>query len=211
MTEASGAERRRHFRVQDQVLLDYDVVSDAEMRGALRHIALVDSAELCATTTLRRLETELQEALEVLQKGDKDLARCLDLLNNKLNTMTGLIPSATNIDPALANREVRNCSLSASGIAFASREELQPGSNLCLRMVVLPNYHHIIAYGEIVRVTTVEDPTDGFTHIISVRFEHILDRYREILARRALQREIEDLRIKRLDAELEQTDKSGTG
>ncbi len=211
MTEASGAERRRHFRVQDQILLDYDVVSDAEMRGALRHIALVDSAELCATTTLRRLETELQEALEVVQKQDKDLARCLDLLNNKINTLIGLVPAAIEIDPALANREVRDCSLSASGIAFASREELQRGVNLCLRMVVLPNYHHVIAYGEIVRVTVVDDPTDGFTHIISVHFEHILDRYREILARRALQREIEDLRIKRRDSDVEPADQSNTG
>ncbi len=206
MTEKSGSERRKHFRVQDQILLDYEVVSDAEMRGALRNIALVDSAELCATTTLRRLETELQEALEVVQKEDKELARCLDLINNKINTITSLIPSAIKIDPALAKREARSCSLSASGIAFASREAVELGVNLCLRMVVLPNYHHVMAYGEVVRVTEVENPDDGFTHIIGVRFEHILDRYREILARRALQREIEDLRIKRREAELEQSE-----
>ena len=64
-------------------------------------------------------------------------------------------------------------------------------------MVILPNYHHVVAYAEIVRVTEIDEPTDGFTHVIGVHFVHILDRYREILARRALQREIEDLRAER--------------
>ena len=197
LNDKSGAERRRDFRVQDQILLDYEIVSDVEMRGALSNIVLVDSAELNATTTLRRLETDLQDSLEALQKNDKDLARCLDLINNKINTLVSLIPSVQDIDPALKQRETRECSLSASGVAFASREALPMGTNLCLRMVVLPNYHHIVAYGEVIRVTEMHEPTDGFTHIIGVRFVHILDRYREILARRALQREIEDLRIRR--------------
>ncbi len=211
MTEKTGAERRRDFRVQDQILLDYEVVSDAEMRGALSNIVLVDSAELNATTTLRRLETDLQDALETLQKNDKDLARGLDLLNNKINTLATLIPAAAKIDPSLQQREARNCSLSASGIAFASRESVPVGSNLCLRMVVLPNYHHVMAYGEVLRTTDMEEPSDGFSHVIGVRFVHILDRYREILARRALQREIEDLRVKRRQAEGLSEQTSATG
>lgn len=197
LNDQSGAERRRDFRVQDQILLDYEIVSDTEMRGALSNIVLVDSAELNATTTLRRLETDLQDSLEALQKNDKDLARCLDLINNKINTLASLIPSVRDLDPALKQREARDCSLSASGVAFASRETLPHGTNLCLRMVVLPNYHHVMAYGEVIRVTDMQEPADGFTHVIGVRFVHILDRYREILARRALQREIEDLRIRR--------------
>ena len=211
LNDKSGAERRRDFRVQDQILLDYEIVSDAEMRGALSNIVLVDSAELNATTTLRRLETDLQDALEVLQKNDKDLARCLDLLNNKINTLVSLIPSAKKTDRALEQREARNCSLSASGIAFTSRESVPMGANLCLRMVVLPNYHHIMAYGEVLRVSDMEEPVDGFTHVVGVRFVHILDRYREILARRALQREIEDLRIRRRQEEGQNDHQSVTG
>ncbi|MEM7081972.1 MAG: PilZ domain-containing protein [Pseudomonadota bacterium] len=195
------ANRRQDFRVEDQILLDYEIVTETEMRGGLRNIVLVDSAELNATTTLRRLETDIQDALATIQKTDKDLSRCLDLLNNKLNTIASLVPMAVEIDAALKRREVRTCSLSASGIAFSCRRALEVGSNLCLRMVVLPNYHHVMAYGEIIRVTEMQEPVDGFTHVIGVRFVHILDRYREVLARRALQREIEDLRIKRLDSE----------
>lgn len=206
-----GAERRKNFRVQDQVLLDYKLVSDVEMRGALRHIVLVDSAELSAATTLRRLETDLQTTLYALQKTDKELARCLDLLNNKINTLAGLVPAAIKLDAALEKRDVCDCSLSATGIGFACREPLPEGANICLRMVILPNYHHVVAYGEIVRVTEIENPTDEFTHLIGVHFVHILDRYREILARRALQREIEDLRVKRLEDRAGPLDGANTG
>ena len=209
--EDEGAERRKNFRVQDQVLLDYQVVSDAEMRGALKHIALVDSAELTSTTTLRRLETELQTMLSVLQKKDKELARCLDLLNNKINSLTTLIPEATRIDPALMQREVCDCSLSSSGIAFTCRESLPEGANIRLRMVILPNYHHIITYGEVIRVTEMDESVGGFSHVIGVKFVHILDRYREVLARRAMQREIEDLRIKRMDTEANSTQTAEAG
>ena len=54
MKNKGGAERRKTFRVQDQIMLDYQVISDTEMRGALRNLVLVDSAQLNATTTLRR-------------------------------------------------------------------------------------------------------------------------------------------------------------
>ena len=101
MKNKGGAERRKTFRVQDQIMLDYQVISDTEMRGALRNLVLVDSAQLNATTTLRRLETDLQSALAALQKNDKELARTLDLLNNKINTIAGLIPDAFRLDPAL--------------------------------------------------------------------------------------------------------------
>lgn len=208
MSEQNGAERRKDFRVQDQVLLDYQIVSDSEMRGALRNIVLVDSASLNATTTLRRLETEFQSSLEGVRKDHQDIANCLDLINNKINALSGLIPEAVDTDPTLKLREARSCSLSASGIAFANQEALPMGANVCLRMVVLPNYHHIIAYGEVIRVTSMEEPEGDFTHVIGVRFEHILDRYREILARRALQREIEDLRLKRREQAAESDDQS---
>ncbi|MFK8029935.1 MAG: PilZ domain-containing protein [Gammaproteobacteria bacterium] len=211
MSEKTGAERRQDFRVQDQILLDYEVVSDTEMRGALKNIVLVDSAEMNATTTLRRLESDFQGALDVLQKNDKDLAKCLDLINNKLNTLTSLVPAAVEVDTAIKTREVRNCSLSASGIAFACKEQIPMGTNLCLRMVVLPNYHHVVAYGQVIRVTDIEDAYDGYSHIIGVHFEHILDRYREVLARRALQREIEDLRLKRREQAAEEENRSVTG
>lgn len=206
MKETGGAERRKTFRVQDQIMLDYEVVSETEMRGALRNITLVDSGSLNASTTLRRLESDLQRALAALQKTDKELARTLDLLNNKINTIAGLVPDAVKLDPALEKRDVCECSLSASGLAFTCKESFEAGTKLRLRMVILPNYHHVVAYAEVVRSTDMEEPRDGFTQIVAVHFVHILDRYREILARRALQREIEDLRAERQRTEKEMSE-----
>ena len=152
---------------------------------------------------LDRAFNAVESALATLQKSDKELARTLDLLNNKINTVAGLVPDAMKLDPALAKRDVCECSLSSSGIAFTCREKLTLGDKLQLRMVVLPNYNHVVAYGEVVRVSEMDEPLDGFSHVIGVHFVHILDRYREILARRALQREIEDLRAERQKAERE--------
>lgn len=197
----SGIERRRHFRVQDQILVDYDIVTDAEVRGAARKLQVVDPAELSATTTLRRLETELQTALGRLSNRHGEIIRCLDLLNSKVNTLASMIPAVGKQDQDLLSRDVCDCSLSSSGIAFTSREALPLDARLRLRLVVLPDYFHVTAYGEVVRVTPISDPDDGFTHVIGVNFLHILDRYREALARRSLQREIEDRRDARLRRE----------
>lgn len=197
----SGIERRRHFRVQDQILVDYDIVTDAEVRGAAKQLQVVDPAELSATTTLRRLETELQTALSRLSNRHGEIIRCLDLLNSKVNTLASLVPATGKQDEDLLTRDVCDCSLSSSGIAFTCREALPLDTRLRLRLVILPDYFHVTAYGEVVRVTPIKAPEDGFTHVIGVNFLHILDRYREALARRSLQREIEDRRDARLRRE----------
>lgn len=191
-------ERRRHFRVQDQILLDYQIVTEADVRGAVRHFELVDPTELSVTTSLRRLEIELQSALGKLSNKHGELMRCLDLLNSKINALAAVMPAASKQDQALLNRDVCDCSLSASGVAFTCREALPLDAKVRLRMVVLPDYFHVTAYGEVVRVTDIADPEDGFTHVVGVHFLHILDRYRDALARRSLQREIEDRRDQRL-------------
>lgn len=174
--------------------MDYELVSDAEVRGAAAKMQVVDPTELSATTTLRRLEMELQSALSMLSNRHGEIIRCLDLLNSKVNTLASMIPASGKQDLELQSRDVCDCSLSSSGIAFTAREALPLDSRIRLRMVVLPDYFHVTAYGEIVRVTPIDNPDDGFTHVIGVNFLHILDRYREALARRSLQREIEDRR-----------------
>lgn len=195
-------ERRRHFRVQDQILVDYDVVTDAEVRGASSNMSLIDPAELSATTTLRRLETELQTALGALSNRHGEIIRCLDLLNSKVNTLAAMLPASGRQDQDLLSRDVCDCSLSSSGVAFTCREALPLDARLRLRLVILPDYFHITAYGEVVRVTPIDSPENGFTHVVGVNFLHILDRYREALARRSLQREIEDRRDQRQREEL---------
>ncbi|MEO1573667.1 MAG: PilZ domain-containing protein, partial [Pseudomonadota bacterium] len=174
---------------------------DAEVRGAARKMQVVDPAELSATTTLRRLEMELQTALSRLSNRHGEIIRCLDLLNSKVNTLAGMIPALGKQDQDLLSRDVCDCSLSSSGIAFTAREALPLDARLRLRLVILPDYFHVTAYGEVVRVTPISDPDDGFTHVIGVNFLHILDRYREALARRSLQREIEDRRDARMRRE----------
>ena len=202
----SSNERRRHFRVQDQVLVDYELVTDAEVRAAAHQMQVVDPAELSATTTLRRLEIELQTALSRLSNRHGEIIRCLDLLNSKVNTLAGMIPATGKQDQELALRDVCDCSLSSSGIAFTARQSLPLDTRLRLRLVILPDYFHVTAYGEVVRVTPIEKPEDGFSHVIGVNFLHILDRYREALARRSLQREIEDRRDARLRREQSRDD-----
>ncbi len=198
---SSNHERRRHFRVQDQILVDYETVTEAEARGAASHMELVDPTELSATTSLRRLEVELQEALGRLSNRHGELIRCLDLLNSKVNTIASQLSLSSKQDQEILSRDVCDCSLSSSGIAFTCREALPLGSHLRLRLVILPDYFHVTGFGELVRVTPINDPENGFSHVIGVNFEHILDRYREALARRSLQREIEDRRDARIRSE----------
>ena len=132
-----NSDRRRHFRVQDQILVDYDIVTDAEVRGASHQLELVDPTELSATTTLRRLEAELQTALSRLSNRHGEVIRCLDLLNNKVNTVAALLTPTSKLDEELLQRDVCDCSLSSSGVAFTCREELPLDARVRLRLVIL--------------------------------------------------------------------------
>ena len=198
---STNSERRRHFRVQDQILIDYETITDAEVRGAAKHMSLVDPAELSATTSLRRLEADLQAALGSLSNRHGGLIRCLDLLNSKVNIIASQLQLTGKQDLDILNRDVCDCSLSSSGVAFTCREQIPLDTRLRLRMVILPDYFHVTALGEVVRVTPIREPENEFTHVIGVSFMHILDRYREALARRSLQREIEDRRDARVRSE----------
>ncbi len=197
----NGADRRDYFRVEDKVYLDYEIISDEKMRVGVQELARGRSAELGISAALLRMESQLTQTLTVVEQRDKNTARALGLINNKINALVSLMPVLQDNDNNLLKKPVRRCNLSASGLAFPADEALRAGDKMMLRMVLPPAYYYIVAYAEVIRCDRTGAVKDGGSHRVAVRFTFLLDRYREMLIRHSFMKEKQALRERRLARE----------
>lgn len=128
-------ERRRYFRVMDQVGLRVSLVADS---------ALSEDGEKPIQTPEQRLvkvNSAINKHLSALKKRDETLATLLGLLNHKMDLLvTGLeknVPGDT-IGESLAFK-VCEVNLSACGIAFPYAKELQKAQSLSVHIKLFPS------------------------------------------------------------------------
>lgn len=196
-------ERRNYFRVDDCVLLHYRQVSDAEMQEGIGQLKQEGFAHEGMASMLVAMESRLTGLFSTLRETAPQAAECFELLNNKLNSVIDFLPVFKNPEDKLLNQPPRQCNLSASGIAFVNEEMLEQDTKLLLRLVLPPDYTYLSAYARVVRCEPLPKPVEDYRYTVAVEFVFLLERNREALIKKVMQRQSHTLRLRRelLDAE----------
>ena len=197
-------ERRTYFRVEDEIIFDYAVVSqdDLDLARARREDTATAGERLNAF--LLQTQAELDLALGKVRTSSPAAATCMTLLNRKLNAIAGLLPLSVEGKDGLLEQPMTRCNLSASGIAFEGDGALAPGTLVKMRLIIPPSYELAVVLGEVSRCEVLDDQPGRYS--LAIDFHFMTDECKEILISNSLRKEAALLRArrKRDDADSEQ-------
>jgi hypothetical protein len=187
-------ERREYFRIDDEVALDYRLISpgEAELLREKIKSRVVDRFTVASSFTAT--SRQMTHVIHKVQNQSPELARCLQAIDQKLNMIAQLFVSE---EMDLHEQSTREVNLSAGGISFRSQQKIRIDSLLELRMVLFPSLVGILTVSRAVQCERVNDANLKFPWQISVVYEHLRESDRELLVRHIMSKETQQLRSRR--------------
>jgi c-di-GMP-binding flagellar brake protein YcgR len=187
-------DRREYFRVEDQVTLEYRVITEAEMEGVLLRIRDEVPDRFTAAASFAGTSRQMKHLLQNLTGESPDLALCLQALDKKINLLAQLLVAETINQQGTSLREV---SLSAGGLAFNAERELRVGELLETRLVLFPSLTGILTVAQVVSSERRGDVNGGMPWRVAVEYRYIREADRDLLVKHLFSRQTEMLRARR--------------
>lgn len=149
-TNLSGKERRRYFRIEDEVLFSYAVLSEEQKKTQIERLKSGD--DLCSDLyhTFLMLESDILDLIKKARKENPLLAQSIELLNRKLNVISKGPPSKNSEKASLYDTQPQPINLSGCGVGFMSSEPLEMKTTIQMELVLLPGNQYILCIGEVI-------------------------------------------------------------
>jgi len=182
-------ERRRFFRIDDEVALSFQLFDD-EYGGE-------DSDDLNALQEKHEeyhvsLEVQIRQAMADVRSQYPKLAPVLDLMNQKINLLHA---SEAIVEEAPV---LKKANLSACGVAFTWNHKLKVNQQLMLNMYLQPNHELIRTQAHVAGLdNNPEYPANSEEpYIVRLDFDNMHQSFQEILIQHVVQRQGRQLRQK---------------
>lgn len=143
-------ERRRYFRIEDNIGVRYELLRDEEV--ADRQAALF-RGEFEGNNQLHSAERQLQLLIDKLRVQNPEFAEAIHLLNTKFNALKDDLPSQRELRPT-----VTRASISACGVSFDVDEQFRPGDKMYFDITLLPTDLHVHTIAQVVHCKPTENP-----------------------------------------------------
>jgi len=187
-------ERREYFRIEDEVALDYRLISQSEADQLVERLRSRAVDRFTAAASFAATTRQMAHMIHKVQTESPELARCLQALDNKLNMVAQLFVSE---EMGLDEQPTRQVNLSAGGVAFRAQHEIKVGTLLELRMVLFPSLVGIITVSRVVQCERSGDGNMQFPWQLAVEYDYLREPDRELLVRHIMAKETEQLRARR--------------
>lgn len=185
-------ERRRFFRLDDEVVLDFQVFSPEELSELTQHTSQVK-------TELQEIEQELGALIYQLKSQNPQVSRLAELLNQKLNLLAQSGQQTTQ-QRALSSSEARTrINLSACGMAFNTAEALDANHHLMLNMQLKPSNTVLELRGRVISVSPSGE--ENKPHHVRVNFEGLTEAEQELLIQHLFQLQNRNLKARQQEQE----------
>lgn len=186
--QSNFLERRRYFRIEDEIILVYRPVPLEEVPEPEQFQSRFGD-HLSLPSTLEYLSRESQVPLRLIQRDYPEVAKYLEILERKIQ----LLAQAFMISHHhLIDQPTCKVNLSASGIAFDAEQAIAQGQVLELKLVIPPALVGILTFGKVIYC----QPGDG-RYRVGVDFLALRDQDREFLIRHIIKRQLSLLREQR--------------
>jgi hypothetical protein len=186
-------ERREFFRIDDSIKISFRLLGPESMQPPDQSLQSGGEDSLTIITRLQAISRQMSASLRRIEQRDADVADYLRALDEKI---TLLAQSFLADESSLTEQPSRSVNLGAGGLAMDSAEPLAMGSRIQIRLLLLPSYIGVVAFGEVVGVEqTTEDP--DLPYRLHINFTHIPEHGRDALIRHILRRQADRLRRQR--------------
>ncbi|MCU7810843.1 MAG: PilZ domain-containing protein [Candidatus Thiodiazotropha sp. (ex Notomyrtea botanica)] len=190
-------ERREFFRIDDAIQVSYSVIQAADLPASIDDRLQDD--RFSVMTRMQAISQHLSAPLHRIEQRDPDVADYLKALDEKINLLG---QSFLAEESELLGQPSRSVNLSAGGLAMDIIEPLELGDLVEIKLLLLPSYTGVLAYGEVVGVDASQDGDAGYPHHVRINFSLIRNSDQDALIRHIMRRQGEMLRQRREQQEL---------
>ena len=187
-------ERREYFRINDEVVLDYRLINEDDLPSLRDTIESRVPDRFTTASSFAASSRQIAHAFHAVQNQSPEVARCLQAIDNKLNTLAQLFVAE---EIRINEHPTREVNLSAGGLAFRAQHQLNSDDLLETRLVLFPSLMGIFMISRVVHCERAGDSNLQFPWQIAVSYEIIRESDRELLVRHVMAKETELLRIQR--------------
>ncbi|MEJ2395934.1 MAG: PilZ domain-containing protein [Candidatus Thiodiazotropha sp.] len=194
--DKAADERREFFRIDDSIRVNYRVIDASSVPVDIDE--RVSNDRFSVMTRLQGISQHLSAAFHRIEQRDPDVADYLKALDEKINLLG---QSFLAEEKELLGQPSQSVNLSAGGLAMDVAEQLATGDRVEIKLLLLPSYTGVLAYGEVVAVDDNPQPDDGYPYHVRINFTLIRNIDQDALIRHILRRQGEMLRQRREERE----------
>ena len=187
-------ERREYFRIEDQVLLEHRPIDEAELESLRLRLADRIPDRFTVAANFATHSRAMNRILHGFSARSPELARYLRIMDQKLNQLARLFVME---EMALGVESALRVNLSAGGMVFPARSEIEPGALLELRFALLPEMIGVLAAARVVYCERAATGHPDHPWQVAVEYECIRETDRDLLCAHIMSRETELLRQQR--------------
>lgn len=189
-------ERRRFFRIEDAVHLGLRVVPQTEVDERLRQLEANKAYSFSLMTELNAIGQQVSAGLHRIEARDPDVADYLKAVDRKLDLIARAFLAE---EVEIADQPARAVNLSGGGMAVHSRDPIEEGTVLEIKLLLLPSYTGILSYGTLVDCTPLRgtEVDSDYPYLLRIDFSFMRDADRDALIRHVLLKQAEWLRLRR--------------
>jgi hypothetical protein len=186
-------DRREFFRIDDSIQVSYRVITSEEIPSSIEE-QLRAGERFTVMTRLQELSQHLSASLHRIEQRDADIADYLKALDEKINLLGR---SFLTEERELLDQPSRKVNLSAGGLAMDITEQLEVGELVEVKMLLLPSYTGLLAYGEVLGADKSEDDHPQYPYHTRINFTLIRSSDQDALIRHITRRQSDMLRHRR--------------
>ncbi|CAK0739918.1 putative PilZ domain-containing protein [Gammaproteobacteria bacterium] len=178
-------ERRRYYRVDDNAMLAYRIIPVDQVERTLARFREGPSDRFSLSATYIGNDTAMKESLAHIKAEQPAVASYLDALDRKMNLLANLVMTMNNDFEDYPSRRVN---LSGGGVAFDIEHKVITGTVVEVKLILLPSYRGILAYGTVIHCKGDEQNANDplFPWRMALNFAHIRETDREHIVRHVL-------------------------
>ena len=191
LNEGDSDDRRRFFRIDDEVNLFYTIVDEQTVLAASEvSDDLLSSCSLI--TAMDVLDQEARLIMHRIEKKEPEIAEYLKILDSKIKLLTQEI---SRQDKDISESSARNANISATGMAFESEKQIKVGELLEIKLLLSSCFAVIAIFGRVVycKENTQQDTT-SMPFQVGVDYINLKDQDREVLIKHVVKRQMQQIR-----------------
>ncbi len=185
-----GEDRRRFFRIDDEVNLTYKKV-DSQQVSEISHVEDNILGNFSLAAAMDALSQESQLILRRLEKNDSDIADYLKLMDDKIELIARAVLLQETDFSAENTREVN---ISATGLAFACQEALNAGDFLEIKMLLTSSMAIVITYGKVIYRKMNHADDKEYPYIVGLDYVNMKEQDRELIIKHVVKRQMQQIR-----------------
>lgn len=184
--QSDQTERRRFFRVDDNISLSYRLIDEETAAKGLRSEAVL-SGEFTLSAALDVLSQEAVQIMRHMEKPQPEVMELYKVLDAKINAIAqAMMLMGSHIN----TQNCQQVNLSASGLAFEQATPLDIGQYMAIEMYLPSALTLIKLYGKVVKC----DLDEAGQYYICVDYTDIREDDQELLIKHVVRTQWEQLR-----------------